>query len=140
MTKLQAYTMIKGSCLCGSVTFKVEGKFDNFFLCHCSYCKKDTGSAHAANLFTKSDSLIWLSGIEYVTNFSLESTRHVKSFCSQCGSAVPTVSPDAGVCVVPAGSLDDELDFMPEAHIFTKSNAKWEEKLSELKRFKALPK
>jgi hypothetical protein len=42
---------VTGSCLCGAVSFEVSGAFDSFFLCHCSRCRKDTGSAHAANLF-----------------------------------------------------------------------------------------
>jgi hypothetical protein len=33
-----------GSCLCGAVRFEVEGSFECFFLCHCSFCRKDTGS------------------------------------------------------------------------------------------------
>ena len=40
-----------GACLCGAVHFEIEGDFERFFLCHCEYCRKDTGSAHAANLF-----------------------------------------------------------------------------------------
>ena len=39
-----------GSCLCGEVRFEVTGDFERFFLCHCGRCRKDTGSAHAANL------------------------------------------------------------------------------------------
>ena len=41
-----------GSCLCGDVRFIIEGEFKSFYLCHCNYCRKDTGSAHAANLFS----------------------------------------------------------------------------------------
>jgi hypothetical protein len=40
-----------GSCLCGEIRFEIEGEFERFYLCHCEYCRKDTGSAHAANLF-----------------------------------------------------------------------------------------
>ena len=43
-----------GSCLCGNAKFEVQGKVDGFYLCHCRHCQKDTGSAHAANLFSKS--------------------------------------------------------------------------------------
>ncbi|RPH66319.1 MAG: aldehyde-activating protein, partial [Hyphomicrobiales bacterium] len=40
-----------GSCLCGDVRFEIAGDFEKFYLCHCSRCRKDTGSAHGANLF-----------------------------------------------------------------------------------------
>ena len=54
--------MISGSCLCGEVQYTVEGKFDHFFLCHCRHCQKDTGSAHAANLFSHGGQLTWSQG------------------------------------------------------------------------------
>lgn len=46
-----------GSCLCGEVTFEIEGDFEDFYLCHCERCRKDTGSAHAANLFSSTAKL-----------------------------------------------------------------------------------
>ena len=95
-----------GSCLCGEVTFEIEGDFDNFYLCHCSRCRKDTGSAHGANLFSSTAKLKWLSGVDKVTNFKLPSTQHNKSFCSICGSALPNIQLGGELLVVPAGSLD----------------------------------
>src|SRR3546814_15522895 len=41
-----------GSCLCGAVHYQVDGAFEQFYLCHCRHCRKDTRSAHAANLFS----------------------------------------------------------------------------------------
>ena len=131
--------MTKGSCLCGQVSFEIEGDFEHFFICHCSYCRKDSGSAHAANLFTKKRALKWLSGEEKVTNFLLEASRHTKSFCSICGSALPIVEPDNEVCIVPAGCLDDEVTMKPEAHIYTASQASWERELAGTKQFPELP-
>ena len=49
-----------GSCLCKGIKFKVSGDFERFYLCHCRYCRKDTGSAHAANLFSTTAELIWI--------------------------------------------------------------------------------
>ena len=37
----------RGSCLCGEVAFEVEGPFDSFLNCHCSRCRKATGTARA---------------------------------------------------------------------------------------------
>ncbi|WP_417502151.1 GFA family protein [Marinobacter sp.] len=60
-----------GSCLCGTVNFEIKGSFDSFYLCHCQRCQKDTGSAHAANLFSQSAKLVWRSGAEAVTSYTL---------------------------------------------------------------------
>ena len=103
----------QGSCLCGAVRFAVDGAFEQFFLCHCSRCRKDTGSAHAANLFSGTASLRWLSGADKVRTFTLPGIRYATSFCTACGSALPTVQADA-VLLVPAGSLDTEVDLRPE--------------------------
>ncbi|MFT6655758.1 MAG: hypothetical protein ACJAWI_002533, partial [Marinomonas primoryensis] len=53
-----------GSCLCGAVKFELKGEFKKFFLCHCSRCRKTSGSAHCASLFAPGAALRWLSGEE----------------------------------------------------------------------------
>ncbi|WKD30050.1 GFA family protein [Halomonas sp. KG2] len=127
-----------GSCLCGTVRFKVEGEFDSFYLCHCQHCQKDTGSAHAANLFSSSAKLIWESGTDAVTSFALPGSRHNKSFCKLCGSALPNTQV-AGLLVVPAGCLDTEITMLPTAHIFLSSKATWDGELGEVPKFEGLP-
>ncbi|RYG30417.1 MAG: aldehyde-activating protein, partial [Burkholderiales bacterium] len=93
--------MIRGSCLCGSVRFAISGAFDTFFLCHCSRCRKDTGSAHSANLFSASATIEWLSGRDYVRCYRLPGSRHERSFCGHCGSAMPSVQMDGALLAVP---------------------------------------
>lgn len=127
-----------GSCLCGEVHFLVRGGFDCFYLCHCQHCQKDTGSAHAANLFSTSATLIWQSGEDSVTTFTLPGTRHSKRFCKCCGSALPGMQPD-GVLIVPAGSLDSKPDIRPTAHLFTSSKADWDGEWDDIPRFERLP-
>ena len=118
-----------GSCLCGAVRFEVEGEFERFYLCHCEYCRKDTGSAHAANLFSSTAALEWVSGEENVTQFNLPATRHSKCFCSTCGSPVPLVQMNGKLLVVPAGSLNSEVLMRPSAHLFVSSKASWDDAL-----------
>lgn len=131
-------TDYSGSCLCGTVSFEIEGDFDSFYLCHCQYCQKDTGSAHAANLFSQSAELVWRSGADAVTSFTLPGTRHNKSFCKLCGSAVPGTQ-IAGLLVVPAGCLDTEISMVPTAHIFLSKKAAWAAELGEVPECEGLP-
>jgi hypothetical protein len=131
-------TQHSGSCLCGTVKFEVRGSFDSFYLCHCQYCQKDTGSAHAANLFSQSAAVRWLAGADAVTQFTLSGTRHSKCFCQSCGSALPCKQ-SAGLLVVPAGCLDTEASMVPTAHIFTSSKATWDADLGRLPAFEGLP-
>jgi hypothetical protein len=129
----------EGSCLCGAVLFRVEGTFESFFLCHCGRCRKDTGSAHGANLFSSTARLEWLMGEGRVRTFRVPDTRHTKSFCSICGSALPQVQEEVGLLVVPAGSLDDPIDIRPNAHIFVADRAEWDEGLEGVSRIDAFP-
>lgn len=130
---------IPGSCLCGRVKFEINGSFESFFLCHCKFCQKDTGSAHGANLFSGNATLSWLSGETNVKSFQLPGTVHVKSFCGECGSAMPKMQMEGKMLVVPAGSLDGEVTLKPTAHIFYSRNPAWAEGLERVNKFEELP-
>jgi len=129
----------KGACLCGGVSFEINGDFEHFFLCHCAHCRKDTGSAHAANLFSTRAQLSWLQGEDKVRTFRLSGTRHQKSFCVECGSALPGHHMDGALLVVPAGSLDSPVANRPDAHLFDKSRADWDDHLEDIARYDGLP-
>jgi hypothetical protein len=130
----------KGSCLCGKVEFSFEGRIDHFFLCHCEYCQKDTGSSNAANLISLAGKLNFSKGNEVVKNFKLKSTRHRKSFCNECGSSLPFVQEEEGITVIPAGSLDSSVTMTPHGHIFFGSKANWENGLDAIPKFENFPK
>lgn len=91
----------RGSCLCGSVKYELLGEFQSFFLCHCTRCQKGTGSAHGANLFAKAGTLTWLNGESDVRTYKHPNSFHAKSFCSKCGSAIPTFAESINSVMVP---------------------------------------
>ncbi|MEP3329176.1 GFA family protein [Sedimentitalea sp.] len=130
---------ITGQCLCGAVKFRISGEFESFFLCHCSRCRKDSGSAHSSNLFSSTAKLTWLSGEESINTFRLSGSLHAKSFCAACGSALPFSQPEIGFLVVPAGSLDSRIDMRPNAHICCSSRANWDKDLTSIERIDGLP-
>lgn len=127
----------QGACLCGAVRFEISGAFEHFFLCHCSRCRKGSGSAHGANLFATKAEIAWLSGVDKVTAFALAGTRHARSFCATCGGALPSVQ--GPLLVVPAGSLDTPVTKRPDAHINVESRADWDCALDNAPSFDALP-
>lgn len=128
-----------GNCLCEHVSFEVEAEFTKFFFCHCSRCRKSSGTAHGANLFSENGNLKWISGEENVRTFRVPDTRFAKSFCEICGSALPRVGSGGGI-VVPAGSLNSDVDTIPSAHIFVESKANWDEALEKVARIEGSPK
>lgn len=127
-----------GTCLCKKVGFTVEAEFSGFYFCHCSRCRKASGSAHGANLFAENAKLVWVSGEKNVRIFRLSETRFARAFCETCGSALPRTAGDNGI-VVPAGSLDCDLETKPTAHIFVGSRANWDHGLEKVTKIEASP-
>jgi hypothetical protein len=116
---------LSGSCLCGGVRYTVSGEAQRFYHCHCSRCRKASGTGHASNLFVQG-TLTWNSGEELIRTFKLpEAARFANSFCEICGSRMPRFIEKVGMVFIPAGSLDDEPDLRPQARIFLDSRAKW---------------
>jgi len=117
---------LSGSCLCGAVHYRVRGPWLRFIHCHCMRCRKATGSAHATNLYVQADQFRWTEGEAVVRRYDLPTAeRFSTSFCSKCGSRVPSLSRDAATVSIPAGSLDESPDIMPQAQIYWGSRAPW---------------
>ncbi len=117
---------IHGGCLCGRVKYQVTGPFDMFYLCHCSQCRRSTGTAHAANIFTSEDRLEWLAGEDLVKRYIPDQEGVIsKAFCTHCGSLVPYTSLKSGRLIIPAGSLNEPPGIEPNNNIFWRDRADW---------------
>lgn len=132
---------LKGSCLCGAVRYTARGESKRFYHCHCSRCRKVTGTGHASNLFV-AGTLTWDEGAEQVKKFRLPGAKGFgNSFCGVCGSRVPAFNEKFGTVFIPAGSLDEEPEIGPQARIFTGSRSRWScvESGSDLPEFPEYP-
>ena len=129
-----------GSCLCAKVAYAIKGHLGVFQYCHCSRCRKFTGSAFAANLLVSPNDFRWLRGDEYVGRHELEGAKHfATSFCKNCGSSLPWLAQSGQAVVVPAGTLDDEPEIKPFQNIFVGSRAVWYEEPNLLPEYDKLP-
>lgn len=129
----------QGECLCGSCRYVIRGeKPEAVYLCHCSRCRKETGSVHAVNVFFSNALLAWKSGKDNICHFRLENSRKQRAFCKTCGSPLPWQD-GATALVLPAGTLDDDKFLEPTAHIFYGSRSSFEEKILNLKCFDSFP-
>lgn len=128
------------SCLCGTVEFRITGPILEFQYCHCSRCRKFTGSAHAANLFVRPDNLEWTSGSEAIGRYSLDAKPGFHTaFCTKCGCSLPSMSSSGKFWVVPAGAFDDDPGGRPSRSIFWESRAAWYCEVSSLEKHAELP-
>ena len=117
---------VTGSCLCRTVRYEITGNMGVFQYCHCSRCRKVTGSAHAANMFVAPEDFHWSSGEDYVRRYDPEFTKYFANcFCRKCGSTLPWLSKSGKVIIVPAGTLDEDPGIRPDKNIFCGSRANW---------------
>ena len=118
--------VLHGGCLCGNVTYEIESPFLKFGHCHCSRCRRATGSSHASNLYADPSRFRWTSGEASVRRYDLLSARSfATTFCSTCGAPLPHHTRSGREIVVPAGSLDQQSQLKPQMHIFFDSRPEW---------------
>jgi hypothetical protein len=121
--------MIRGSCLCGGVTFEITRAVGPFELCHCSRCRKANGSAFVASLGVDRADFRLTQGGELIKTFEAplrESPPAYRThFCGRCGSPVPDATGDLALLEVPAGLLDDDPQRRPDRHICVEVKSHW---------------
>jgi hypothetical protein len=130
--------MIRGACLCGAVRYEVEPPFRWFAFCHCSMCRTHHGALYGASVGVERSRFRWLGG-KAAVRAHWSSRSFERTFCRHCGSKVPAASHIADVVLVPAGTLDAELDAKPRAHIFVGSKSPLTELSDALPKFEAYP-
>ncbi|HVP84857.1 MAG TPA: GFA family protein [Rhizomicrobium sp.] len=119
---------VHGSCLCGTVRYEVRTPFDRFLYCHCSRCRKATGTAHAANVVVAPDAFRWTAGEGNVVRYDLPTARSfATAFCKTCGAPMPHLTRSGLRVIVPAGSLDENPNAKPTCHAYWGSRANWHE-------------
>jgi len=131
---------MKGSCVCGTVTYEISPPFTTFQYCHCSRCRKFTGSAQAPNLFVPPAQFAWLQGHDNVGRYEHPDAKYfATSFCKTCGSSMPWAVQGGKNIVVPAGTLDEDPGIQPQQNIFWASKASWFVSPHELHKHDGLP-
>ena len=132
---------LKGSCFCGDVAYEIKGSIKLFQYCHCSKCRKVSGSAHGSNLFVKPEQFRWITGEDSVGRYEDPNAKHFAScFCTRCGSSLPWITKSGISVVIPAGTLDDDPGLKPAQNIFWQSRAPWYVETCDMPKWDDVPK
>lgn len=119
--------MATGECNCGAVKFDIDMELSQVFMCHCSICRRSTGSNGIAVLVIPNEKLRWVQGREHVATWKKPGTEWQTWFCRICGSPVPGEN-NATTMFVPAGSITSGGDALKVAHhVWVGSKAVWDE-------------
>ena len=128
--------MIEGGCLCGAIRFSIEKFVGPFELCHCSRCRKASGSAFVSGIGVRPSDFSWISGRDEVRTFEApvieQPPGYRTSFCEQCGSPAPHFDPGDDWFELRAGLLDGEPEISPDRHIFIECGSTWYEIADDL--------
>jgi len=116
---------MRGSCLCGAVTFEIAGTLPNLYQCHCSLCRKQSGAAANAATIVPEVQFIWLKGQDKIKSWRKE-TGFRSDFCAECGSPVPNPLRNKPYYWIPVGLLDSTGVSVIDIHLHVDSKATWE--------------
>jgi hypothetical protein len=127
--------MYKGSCLCGSIRYTIDGELSEFGYCHCRSCRKASGSAHGANAGVERSNLHLDDPSGYLKEFE-SSPGKLRVFCGNSGSPLHAyLAATPSVTRIRLGTLDTPLSKTPKAHTFVSDKASWDVIQGELPQF-----
>ena len=96
---------MKGSCLCGEIEFELAVQPVKFYRCHCSLCRKQSGTGFNLATLVKASQFSWCQGEEKIRSWSKPSGYRT-DFCSGCGSTVPNILRNLPYVWIPVGLLN----------------------------------
>jgi hypothetical protein len=119
---------LHGSCLCGGVRFEVRAPFRRANHCHCSRCRKHSGTFGLTQGRVPREGFELLVGEELLRVWRPPDGGAVKAFCSVCGSSLfGGTWPDGPEVSIRLGAFDGDPGIRPQYHSFTESRAPWDE-------------
>ncbi|MFS1525855.1 GFA family protein [Microbulbifer sp. 2304DJ12-6] len=119
--------MVQGECNCGAVSFTVDAGISDVFVCHCSICRRSTGSGGIAVAVVANKTFAWIKGQDQISYWSKPGHEWHTYFCQVCGTAVPGEN-DAESMYLPVGTLTSGCENLRVAHhLYVHSKASWEE-------------
>lgn len=129
--------MYHGKCLCGEVEVTINGEISDIIHCHCSLCRKNSGTAFATNGFINAAEFSITKGENSLSTFSFKPGRN-RYFCRQCGSPIYSSNDqDPTRFRIRLGLLDSDIVEKPISHNFVSSKANWEDLDAKLPRYDA---
>ena len=121
--KISQPRMLTGRCFCGAVEYEVADAFGYALNCHCSQCRRTTGSAFKPFAGIERAKLSLTKGADSL--LIVGEADGNDTHCRICGSLLYSVVREGAFVHVTLGTLVDDPSIRPSAHIFTGSKAPW---------------
>jgi hypothetical protein len=119
---------LTGGCLCGAVRFQVTQPFVRSSHCHCSRCRRHSGTFGLTMVRVPRAGFRLLSGEELIRVYRPAESAAVKAFCEVCGSSLfGAWWPEGDEISIRIGVLDGDPEIRPQFHTYVDSRAPWDE-------------
>jgi hypothetical protein len=118
-----ASRILAGSCLCGQVQYRVADAFRYAMNCHCSQCRRATGSAFKPFGGIERAKLSLTTGADNLIIHGAPDNHD--ACCRTCGSLLYSVVRGGAYVHVTFGTLADAPTLRPTKHLFVGSRAPW---------------
>lgn len=129
-----------GGCLCGAVRYESTAEPIAAGHCHCTDCRKTSGTGHCSHLFLAEDAFTITGEVKFYDKASDSGNTVSRGFCPTCGAAVYSRNSGMPGMVFPrASSLDDLEVFKPQMVVYAKRAASWDEIDPALPHFDGVP-
>jgi hypothetical protein len=120
--------VLTGGCLCGGVRYEIDGPFLRASHCHCSRCRRHSGTFGLTQGRVAREDFRLVQGEELLRVYVPAENATVKVFCTVCGSSLFGGHwPDGPEVSIRLGSLDGDPGIRPQYHTFVGSKAPWDE-------------
>jgi len=117
--------MHRGQCLCGEVVYEIHGDLGGIEFCHCSQCRRASGTAFASNMNVEAASFRLVQGEAALKAYE-SSPGKERVFCAICGSPIISrLMADPSVVRIRVGTLDEPVAAKPAFDFHTASKASW---------------
>jgi hypothetical protein len=119
---------MEGGCTCRAVRYRLTSKPLFVHCCHCSWCRRETGSAFALNALIEAERVERLEGeVEWVDTPSASGRGQRIARCPACRVALWSCYGGGADLVrfVRVGTLDEPGALEPDIHIYTSTRLPW---------------
>jgi hypothetical protein len=129
---------MKGSCLCGSIEFEINVDTLNAYQCHCSLCKKQSGSSSNSATLVERSNFRFNKGSHLIKSW-VKASGFRSDFCTNCGSPVPNPVQALDMMWIPLGLLPMEVQPQSVIHLCTSTLSSWHLLAAHSQQFESLP-
>jgi hypothetical protein len=134
-------TTLDGGCQCGALRYRFEGEPISLAVCHCTECKRQSGSSFGMSLTVPKEGFRMLAGAPKTYTRKADSGREVVcAFCPECGTRIyhqPLYR--EGALNIKPGTLDDTSWLRPTIQVWTCRKHDWLELPADWMSFERQP-